>query len=111
RAEEIQLGAEGIVYTLVHQGKRYPVSLPLIGRFNVLNSLATIGCGISLGVPLNKVLDAVKSFPPVPGRLEYVPNKRGLKLFVDFAHTPDALKNVLNCLKELTQGKLIVVFG
>ncbi len=111
KAENIQLGAEGITYTLVYKGDQYPVSLPLIGRFNVYNSLATIGCGISQGIPLNKILKSVKSFPPVPGRLECVPNSRGLKIFIDFAHTPDALRNVLKCLKELTEGKLITVFG
>lgn len=111
KAESIFLGANGIEYTLVYQGKHYQVSLPLIGRFNVYNSLATIGTGISQGLSMADILIAVKTFPPVPGRLESVPNKRGLKLFIDFAHTPDALKNALNCLKELTKGKLIVVFG
>ena len=111
RATSIRLKAEGISYTLEYQGKNYPVSLPLIGRFNVYNSLATIACGISQNLLMEAILEAVKTFPPVPGRLELVKNARKLKVFVDFAHTPDALRNVLKCLKELTKGQLITVFG
>lgn len=111
RATDIQLKAEGISYLLEYRGETYSVSLPLIGRFNVYNSLATIACGISQNIPIDTILKAVKTFPPVPGRLELVKNPRRLKVFVDFAHTPDALSNVLKTLKELTNGRLITVFG
>lgn len=111
QATDIQLKAEGITYQLQYKNESYTVSLPLIGRFNVYNSLATIACGISQNIPMETILKAVKTFPPVPGRLELVKNSRRLKVFVDFAHTPDALSNVLKCLKELSNGRLITVFG
>jgi len=111
QAIDIQLKSRGISYTLLYNEERYQVNIPLFGRFNVYNSLATIACGISQHIPLDKILSAVETFPPVPGRLEVVPNSRQLKLFVDFAHTPDALSNVLKSMKELSDGRLITVFG
>ena len=60
---------------------------------------------------METILEAVRTFPPVPGRLEPVPNNRGLRIYVDFAHTDDALSNVLKCLKELNPAGIITVFG
>ncbi len=111
QALDIKLNPQNTEYKLLYLGKTYEVKLPLIGRFNVYNSLATIACGISQGMLIEKILSAVETFPAVPGRLEYVPNSRGMELFVDFAHTPDALSNVLQCIRELASGKIITVFG
>jgi UDP-N-acetylmuramoyl-L-alanyl-D-glutamate--2,6-diaminopimelate ligase len=110
-AADIELKPNGISYRLLYQNAVYPVELPLIGRFNVYNSLAAIACGISQKIPLDQILESVRTFRPVSGRLERVPNLQGLKVYVDFAHTPDALTNVLKCLRELTTGRLITVFG
>lgn len=111
QAIDVRLRPQDITYTLLYQQEKYKVKIPLIGRFNVYNSLATIACGLYQGMAIKSILSAVKSFPIVPGRLEYVPNPRKLKLFVDFAHTPDALSNVLQCIRELADKKVITVFG
>jgi len=112
RASNIHLSEKGTTYHLIYDGKTYPVFLSLIGRFNVYNSLATIACGISQGFPIEAIIDTLKTLTTVPGRIESVPDSKGLNLYVDFAHTPDALKNVLKCLQELkTNGKIITVFG
>ena len=111
QASEIELGAAETRYKLLYKGQSYPILLPLIGRFNIYNSLAAIAFGVSQEIPMGSIMEAVRTFPPVPGRLEVVPNEQGCKIYVDFAHTPDALSNVLKCLKELTSGGIITVFG
>jgi UDP-N-acetylmuramoyl-L-alanyl-D-glutamate--2,6-diaminopimelate ligase len=111
RAVDINLKEDGIEYVLDYLGSSYPVFIPLIGRFNVYNSLASIACAVSQNIPVEKALDAASRFPAVPGRLQPVPNQKGVKIFVDFAHTPDALDHVLKCLQETAKGKMITVFG
>ena len=96
----------GTSYQLDARGKSYLVRVPLIGRFNVANSVAALAAANGLGA----VLSLGKS-PQVPGRLEMVPAKRQFQVFVDYAHTPDALANVLKTLRELQPQRLIVVFG
>ncbi len=101
----------GTSYQLDARGKSYLVRVPLIGRFNVANSLAALAAANSLGVNLRDAVLSLAKSPQVPGRLEAVPAKRQFQIFVDYAHTPDALLNVLKTARELSPRKLIVVFG
>jgi len=87
------------------------VHSPLIGRHNVLNSLAAAGAADALGVDLATIAAALESSPPVPGRLEPVAGSCDYRVFVDYAHTDDALANVLKALDKLKRGRLIVMFG
>src|SRR6202008_1953817 len=98
-------------YQLDAQGKSYLVRLPLIGRFNVTNSVAALAASNALGINLRNAVFSLAKSPQVPGRLELVPAKRQFQVFVDYAHTPDALANVLKTLRELDPRRLIVVFG
>lgn len=70
-----------------------------------------MGVGLVRGYTLEEILPVLSSFGKVPGRLERVPNAKGLNIFVDYAHTDDALSNVLTTLQEMKQGRLITVFG
>lgn len=111
RASNYRAEFTGTSYQLDAHGKSYLVRLPLIGRFNVTNSIAAIAAADALGINLrNAVLNVAKA-PQVPGRLELVPAKRQFQVFVDYAHTPDALGNVLKTLRELQPNRLIAVFG
>ena len=101
----------GTSYQLDANGKSYLVRVPLIGRFNVANSLAALAAAHALGVGLREAVLSLGQSPQVPGRLEAVPAKRQFQVFVDYAHTPDALLNVLKTLRELAPRRLIVVFG
>lgn len=83
--------------------KRFPEN------YNKENATAAIATCRIYGVAKNEVISAIKSFPSLSGRMEEIKNKKGIKIFVDFAHTPNALKRVLTVLKK--PGKLIVVFG
>lgn len=111
RAKAITLSAYRTTFTVTYRQVDYPFEIPLIGRFNIYNSLAAIGVGLVRSIPLEEISALLSSFPRVPGRLERVPNDRGLSIFVDYAHTEDALQNVLKTLRELTPGRLITVFG
>jgi UDP-N-acetylmuramoyl-L-alanyl-D-glutamate--2,6-diaminopimelate ligase len=111
RASNYRMEFGGTSYQLDAHGKSYLVRIPLIGRFNVVNSLAALAAANALGISVREgVLNLGKS-PQVPGRLEMVPAKRQFQIFVDYAHTPDALLNVLKTLRELEPRRLIVVFG
>ncbi|MFI5335109.1 MAG: UDP-N-acetylmuramoyl-L-alanyl-D-glutamate--2,6-diaminopimelate ligase [Chlamydiales bacterium] len=111
RAHEIYLSPQKMQFVVTYQNEQATFSLPLIGRFNVYNCLAAIGVGLTYGFSLKKMADLLRSFKNVRGRLERVENRRSLNIFVDYAHTDDALKNVLETLCEIKKGKLILIFG
>jgi len=111
RASNYRMEFGGTSYQLDARGKSYLVRVPLIGRFNVANSLAALAAANALGIGLREAVVSLGKSPQVPGRLEMVPAKRQFQVFVDYAHTPDALLNVLKTLRELEPRRLIVVFG
>src|SRR5881227_1535319 len=111
RASNYRGEFSGTSYQLDAHGKSYLVRLPLIGRFNVANSVAALAAANALGINLRDAVFSLGRSPQVPGRLELVPAKRQFRVFVDYAHTPDALLNVLKTLRELAPRRLIVVFG
>jgi UDP-N-acetylmuramoyl-L-alanyl-D-glutamate--2,6-diaminopimelate ligase len=111
RASNIRIDFNGTSYQLDANGKSYLVRLPLIGAFNVYNSLAAIAAAWVLNVNVRQSLLALADAPPVPGRLQAVAGQRLFKVFVDYAHTDDALLNVIRTCRELKPSRLIVVFG
>ncbi len=111
RASNYRVEFSGTSYQLDAHGKSYLVRVPLIGGFNVANSVAALAAANTLGISLRDAVLSLGKSPQVPGRLELVPAKRQFQVFVDYAHTPDALGNVLKTLRELEPHRLIVVFG
>ncbi len=111
RASNYHAEFAGTSYQLDAHGKSYLVRVPLIGRFNVANSMAALAAASSMGISLREAILSLGRSPQVPGRLEAVPAKRQFQVFVDYAHTPDALLNVLKTARELSPRRLIVVFG
>ena len=111
RASAVKMDFSGTQYQLSAHGKSYLVRLPLIGAFNVYNSLAALAAAAALGVDLRTAVKALADAPSVPGRLEPVPVKRRFRVFVDYAHTDDALTNVMKTLRDLNPRRLIVLFG
>jgi len=111
RASEVKTDFSGTSYQLDAKGKSFLVRLPLIGRFNVYNSLAAIAAAVSVGIEVRNAVVALANAPHVPGRLEAAPVKRQFRVFIDYAHTDDALVNVIKTLRELSPRRLIVVFG
>ncbi len=111
RASNTRIDLNGTSYQLDAQGRSYLVRLPLIGQFNVYNSLAAIAGASAMGVDIRAAVLALADSPHVPGRLEAVPGQRQFRVFVDYAHTDDALLNVIKTCRELNPGRIIVVFG
>lgn len=111
KAEDLALSEEGTRFTVLYQDQKEPFLLRLIGKFNVYNALAAISVALAKGFPLKKILEALATFSDVPGRLQRVINSKGLHIFVDYSHKPDALQKVLITLQQLKKGKLICLFG
>jgi UDP-N-acetylmuramoyl-L-alanyl-D-glutamate--2,6-diaminopimelate ligase len=111
RATDLRTDLHGTQYSLHAGGKSFLVRLPLFGPFNVYNSLAALAAMKALGHDVRKSVAALKDAPQVPGRLEMVPGPKSFRVFVDYAHTPDALENVLRTLRALEPERLITVFG
>jgi len=111
RAAKIQLSGEGSRFTIDAPERSFACRLPLIGRHNIYNALAAAGAALTLGVEVPHVQAALNAITPVPGRLESVSAGQPFGVFVDYAHTDDALKNVLSTLREITTGRVLVAFG
>ncbi len=111
RASNYRAEFGGTSFQLDARGKIYLVRVPLIGRFNVSNATAALAAASSLGINLRDAVLSLAKAPQVPGRLEAVLAKRQFQVFVDYAHTDDALLSVLKTLRELAPNRLIVVFG
>ncbi|MFB3919071.1 MAG: UDP-N-acetylmuramoyl-L-alanyl-D-glutamate--2,6-diaminopimelate ligase [Candidatus Velamenicoccus archaeovorus] len=115
------LDVQATGYELSAQGSRVSVSSPagaleletkLIGKHNIYNILAAISLGVSQGVRMEDIRRGIEAVTRVPGRLERVTSPRGFHVFVDYAHTEDALKNVLESLRAIAHnGRIITVFG
>lgn len=95
------------------RGRRVSFTYPLVGRFNVSNIMCAFGVGKALGYENDDIARALAAAPQVPGRLERVHAKAdgGVSVFVDYAHTPDALTKAISSIKALCDGRTIVVFG
>lgn len=104
------MSVEGTDFTLDYRGRTERVRTPLLGRYNVANHLAAGGLCLAAGLDLPTVAAGLSSLKGVPGRLEKIPGD-GFTVVVDYAHTDDALQNVLATLRALCTGRLIVVFG
>lgn len=101
---------QGLSLSMSYHDRSWQFESGLIGRHNALNLLAAQAIGIKMGLdPAD--FQCLSSVKEVPGRLERVINEQNYSIFIDYAHTPDALENVLSTLKVLSEGKLIVVFG
>ena len=111
RAVNIEISPEGSRFLVEAPGRSFAVRLPLIGRHNIYNALSALSAGLALDIPVVRLQAALNALPPVPGRLERINCRQPFAVFVDYAHTDDALKNVLTTLREVTAGKLLVAFG
>lgn len=110
-AENISLFSDKTEFDLVFEKKWIRCHIPLTGRYNVYNALAAAAAALSVGISLESIAEDLSDAPSVAGRLEPVSNGLGIHIFVDFAHKPDALSNVLQTLNEIKQGRIITVFG
>jgi len=111
RADKLTLSANGISMKVITPQGVAVLSAPVLGRFNAYNLLAVLATLLARQVPLVDAISAIAQIKPVAGRMQQFGGKDKPLVVVDYAHTPDALENVLVSLREQTQGKLICVFG
>ncbi len=104
--------SEGVTdYAIVSDGLIHRIKLKLPGAYNVSNSMAAIITALSLGITLDSCSAALKNFYGVRGRFEIVPTDKDFKIIIDYAHTPDSLKQVLLTLGNFPKNRIITVFG
>jgi UDP-N-acetylmuramoyl-L-alanyl-D-glutamate--2,6-diaminopimelate ligase len=116
RTDQFDLSPRGLSYTATTPMGQVSIASPLVGRFHVYNTLAAIGAGLALGASLDNIAQGIRDCHTVAGRFEQVTlddgRELGFTVIVDYAHTDDALKNVLQTAREVAgSGRVIAVFG
>ena len=111
RGENLRLTARSVTFDALLDGRRIPVTVPIPGRFTVYNALAALGICHMLGVPPEQGAAALQTASGIKGRMEVVPTP-GLPctVLIDYAHTPDALENVLTAVRGFAEGRVVAVF-
>ena len=102
---------KGTCYVLEVDGRELGLENAVVGRHNVYNAMTAAGLASGLGAPIDAIVCGLSKVRNIPGRLQRVPRATEYDVFVDYAHTDDALQNVLSVLRPLTRGRLIVVVG
>jgi UDP-N-acetylmuramoyl-L-alanyl-D-glutamate--2,6-diaminopimelate ligase len=105
------LRVDGISADVTAGGDSFHVRSPLMGRFNLYNILASVAAACSLGIPVPVICEGIEGLKRIPGRLEKVSGPGEPVVLVDYAHTEDALKKVLDSLLDIKEGRIITVFG
>ena len=110
-AEIVSENSAGSVYELKFNEDKVTIETPMCGRHNISNQLAAAGLCLSMGLSLEQIKKGIEGACLVPGRLEKVEAGQDFTVLVDYAHTDDAIRNVLKTLRPICEGKLITVFG
>jgi UDP-N-acetylmuramoyl-L-alanyl-D-glutamate--2,6-diaminopimelate ligase len=110
-AKAVVQDLNGLSGTIASPKGEFDFKSSIVGKHNVENILGATGAGIAMGIPLAQIQNGIESLQKVPGRLEQIANLTGRNIFVDYAHTPDALENVLTALSVLADGRIICIFG
>ncbi len=111
RARHISSGFQGLKFDIQHGKTRFEVESPLIGRINVYNILAACGAGLSYGLKPETIAKGIADLRAVPGRFERVDEGQPFVVVVDYAHTDDALRNVISVARGLNPKRVITLFG
>lgn len=110
-ARDLELQADGARFTLVTPEGSIPIQTHLPARYNVSNCLAAAAAVLALGVPLETIARGLAEFQGVPGRMERIASGQPFSLIVDYAHTPDSMRKMLQNMRAVAKGRLLVVFG
>lgn len=109
-ARNVTFAAKGVTYELVCDSIGR-VNCPIPGRFSVYNSLCAASVALSLGFDFSEVVIAISKCAGVKGRIEVVPTDTDFTVIIDYAHSPDGLKNIISSLKEIATGRVVTLFG
>jgi UDP-N-acetylmuramoyl-L-alanyl-D-glutamate--2,6-diaminopimelate ligase len=111
RGEKFKITDEGIEVLIKYPGGQKTVTSALLGKHNLYNILSAAAISLSLNVPCPAIKEGIASLRGVPGRFEKIENRRGLQIIVDYAHTDDSLRNVLETIRDLRSNRIILAFG
>lgn len=111
KAENIKMTPKGTTFDIVIQKQHYPISIQLAGKFNIYNVLASIAASLASKIQLKDILLSLEKIDGVSGRFELVDAGQDFSVIVDYAHTPEALENVLKTIKQFAEGNIFVVVG
>ncbi len=111
KAEDYTFGNEGLKVNIRFPAGRLSLKSALLGKPNLYNILAAVSAALTLNIPIAAIQKGIASLQGVPGRFQKIANNRGLDIFVDYAHTDDALRKLLETARELSRGRIILVFG
>jgi UDP-N-acetylmuramoyl-L-alanyl-D-glutamate--2,6-diaminopimelate ligase len=111
RAKHLEHRHNGLEGTIVTPAGKFQLVTSLLGRANLANILAATAASLAYGIPLEKIEKGIRDLKAVPGRFQRIDEGQPFLVVVDYAHTDDALRNVLSTARELTRNRLIVVFG
>lgn len=111
QAKSITLSSKGIQFLVSSFNGEIEINLNLVGRFNVYNALAAITATLVEGIPLTNISDSLSHVKSIEGRMEIIDENQDFLVIVDYAHSPDALENVLSTISEFSKAKIITVFG
>lgn len=111
RAENISITSRGSQFDIIYGGKRYAATVAIPGKFSVYNALCAAGTALQLGIDMETVIRGLASATGVVGRVEVVPTDTDYTVIIDYAHTPDGLLNIINCVKGFAEGRVITLFG
>lgn len=110
-AKNITVTAAGSDFTLNADGIEYPCQTEIMGMFNVYNMLAAIAVARHEGMKMSDILVGLHRFQAVPGRFEKIDEGQDFAVIVDYAHTPDGLEKILRTARDMTMGRVLIVFG
>jgi UDP-N-acetylmuramoyl-L-alanyl-D-glutamate--2,6-diaminopimelate ligase len=111
RASSLEMNFDGLRFTVRHGTERVQLTSPLVGKFNAYNILAACGAALSYGLDWKTISGAIANSPRVPGRFESIQQGQPFLIVVDYAHTDDALRNVISVARELHPKRVITLFG
>ena len=109
--EEYEIRPRGTTFNLITPMGNRTIELKLPGRFNLMNALAAAAGGLACGVDIDNVVAGLESVQPVPGRFNHIEAGQPFEVYVDYAHTPDAIERLCEAARELTDGRLLLLFG
>lgn len=110
-AKNIRLEASSVNFSVLIPGEICRMDLDIPGEFSIYNALGVVGTALTLGVSLPQIADALAKVEGVKGRVEPVPTDGDYTILIDYAHTPDALENVLAAVREFATGRVVALFG
>ncbi len=111
-ARDIEITEDGVSFQLMFRSvEGVNISMNLTGMFNVYNAMAAASIAMVLGIDLQTIKEGLESVETVPGRVEMLTTGTAYRVILDYAHSPDALENILNTVRDFTKGRMIVLFG